>query len=59
MAIARRVNTFGLGAAWQNRRFHPILYSMLAARPYIAVNELELVASRRFGRDSFQTRSTS
>jgi len=26
--------------------------------PYIAVNELEQTLSRRFGRDSFQTRST-
>jgi hypothetical protein len=29
-----------------------------AVAPYVAVNEVERVASRRFGRDLFQTRST-
>jgi hypothetical protein len=37
---------------------HPILYCATLAVPYVAVNELERAASRRFGRDSFQTRST-
>jgi hypothetical protein len=32
---------------------------MQASSPYVAVNEFELAPSRRFGRDLFQTRSTS
>jgi len=48
-------------AAETSRRdagFHPIWYGSLPIVPYIAVNELEQTPSRRFGRDSFQTRST-
>jgi len=56
--IVRLVNTFDVTAARRNRGFHPIWYSISRLAPYIAVNELELPSSRRFGRDSFQTRST-
>src|SRR5262249_17639134 len=38
--------------------FHPIWYATSLTAPYIAVNEDERWRSRRFGRDSFQTRST-
>jgi hypothetical protein len=37
---------------------HPIWYCANQAAPYVAVNEAERATSRRFGRDSFQTRST-
>jgi hypothetical protein len=33
-------------------------YCLARGLPYVAVNEFELGASRRFGRDSFETRST-
>jgi hypothetical protein len=37
---------------------YPIWYCGNQAPPYVAVNEAEHATSRRFGRDSFQTRST-
>jgi hypothetical protein len=33
-------------------------YCVSRSLPYVAVNEFEQAASRRFGRDSFETRST-
>ena len=38
---------------------HSIWYLLIPPAPYVAVNEVEQGASRRFGRDSFETRSTS
>jgi len=38
---------------------YPILWPMVRMPRDVAVNELELVASQRFGRDSFETRSTA
>ena len=58
IVICRRVNVLGAKTTQRNRSLHPIWCSKAAAAPYIAVNELEQRASRRFGRDLFQTRST-
>jgi hypothetical protein len=38
---------------------HSIWYHLFPPAPYVAVNEVKQGASRRFGRDSFETRSTS
>src|SRR5262249_36162228 len=56
--IARRSAVPAAGTSGRAGRFHPIWYAMRAATPYLAVNEVERPPSRRFGRDSFQTRST-
>src|SRR5271155_2795743 len=56
---ASSVNEFLLGATARNRALHPIWCTIRVPKPYIAVNEFEQGTSRRFGRDSFQTRSTS
>ena len=58
IVICDRVNVLGAKTTPQNRSLHPIWCSTVAAAPHIAVNELEQRASRRFGRDLFQTRST-
>jgi len=56
---ASGVNEFLLEATARNRALHPIWCTISIPEPYIAVNEFEQGPSRRFGRDSFQTRSTS
>jgi hypothetical protein len=56
--IASRINLFGLDAPATPARKYPIWYCGIVAMPYVAVNEVEQDASRRFGRDLFQTRST-
>src|SRR5271155_712342 len=56
---ASSVNEFFPGATARNRALHPIWCTIRVPEPYLAVNEFEQGTSRRFGRDSFQTRSTS
>jgi hypothetical protein len=56
--IGGRVNTFALKNPIDREAEHPIWYCANGAVPYVAVNEAERATSRRFGRDSFQTRST-
>jgi hypothetical protein len=56
--ICGRVNTFALKNPIDQDAEHPIWYCANAAVPYVAVNEAKRATSRRFGRDSFQTRST-
>jgi hypothetical protein len=58
IVVAKRVNGFDAAAVFGIALFHPIWYLNAAFPPYVAVNEFEHGASRRFGRDSFQTRST-
>jgi hypothetical protein len=58
ICIGGRVNTFALKNPMDQDAEHPIWYCGSRAAPYVAVNEAERAASRRFGRDSFQTRST-
>jgi hypothetical protein len=53
-----RINVFLPQTAAQRAAEHPMWYCGTSALPYVAVNEVEQAASRRFGRDSFQTRST-
>jgi hypothetical protein len=52
------VNLCGTKASRKGHPTHPIWWLRLDVVPYIAVNEVEQGGSRRFGRDSFQTRST-
>jgi hypothetical protein len=56
--IGRAINLFSPEIPAQRCRKHLIWYCEELAAPYVAVNEVEHAASRRFGRDSFQTRST-
>jgi hypothetical protein len=56
--IGRAINLFTLEIPPERCRKHLIWYCKKRAAPYVAVNEVEHAASRRFGRDSFQTRST-
>jgi hypothetical protein len=58
IVIAVGVNPFGAKKTGEKAVFYPMWYSGMDALPYLAVNKLEQGASRRFGRDSFQTRST-
>jgi hypothetical protein len=51
------INTLELKIAIGRDDEHLIWYGGYDAVPYVAVNEAEHAASRRFGRDSFQTRS--
>jgi hypothetical protein len=57
--MRHRVNDSDARAAVQNARFHSMWWLRRLVSQYVAVNEFELAASRRFGRDSFQTRSTT
>ena len=59
IVIAVQVNAFDGETAWRNRKIYSIWCLSVMTMPYIAVNGIELPWSRRFGRDSFQTRSTS
>jgi hypothetical protein len=52
------INLFAPEIRAKGRYKHPIWYYKILGAPYVAVNEIEHAASRRFGRDSFQTRST-
>jgi hypothetical protein len=56
--IAKAVNAFRAKTTKERTVMTPIWYCIRAQAPYVAVNELEHAGSRRFGRDSFQTRST-
>jgi hypothetical protein len=56
--IGSAINLFAPEIPAKHRRKHPIWYCEIPPAPYVAVNEVEHAASRRFGRDSFQTRST-
>ena len=56
--IVASVNGFGFGATPRKRGFHPIWYSIADRRAIYRSERIEQAASRRFGRDSFQTRST-
>ena len=58
IVIAGAVNGFGEKTMAKAGAIPPIWYCIGPAVPYVAENELEHAASRRFGRDSFQTRST-
>jgi hypothetical protein len=58
IVIVRHVNAFDAKTAGRNRRIYLIWCSIVMIAPYIAVNGIEQLRSRRFGRDSFQTRST-
>jgi hypothetical protein len=56
--LRKRVNFRGGGKSRKSRFQHPMWYEFSLLDPYLAENEIELSASQRFGRDSFQTRST-
>jgi hypothetical protein len=56
--IANAVNGFGAKTTAKDGAIPSIWYCIAPTVPYVAENELEHDASRRFGRDSFQTRST-
>ena len=58
IVFVKRVNGLGVKATAGIALFHPIWYSSPLRPPHVAVNEFEQGASRQFGRDSFQTRST-
>jgi hypothetical protein len=56
--VGKRVYLFAGETPTSRLLNYPIWYCVMQPAPYVAVNELALDASRRFGRDSFQTRST-
>jgi hypothetical protein len=58
IVIGGCVHHFGAKNRLARRAEHPIWYCLATNVPYLAVNKVEQLASQRFGRDSFQTRST-
>ena len=56
--IGGRIKVLAQNNRMQKAAEYPIWYCGSKAPPYVAVNEAERATSRRFGRDSFQTRST-
>jgi hypothetical protein len=58
IVVAEQTGSSTVETSRHGAEFHPIWYATALMPPYIAVNEDERRQSRRFGRDSFQTRST-
>jgi len=59
IVIGEPVNRTDASLMLRNGLKHSMWYHQYSMLPHLAVNKIERAWSRRFGRDSFQSRSTS